>query len=84
MKVVSVEKNNKKLVEECSENIDGSELIYNATLNDHGKVCSSCTIYIVLLVIFFIISIVISCVFVCFHWYIKKSNTKITNINANT
>ena len=43
------------LVEECSENIDGNELIYNATLNDHGKVCYSCTIYIVSLVIFFII-----------------------------
>ena len=24
--------------EECSEHIDGNELIYNATLNDHGKV----------------------------------------------
>ena len=26
-----------KLVEECSENIDGSEMIYNGTLNDHKK-----------------------------------------------
>ena len=26
-----------KLVEECSENIDGNEMIYNDTLNDYGK-----------------------------------------------
>ena len=26
-----------KLVEECSENIDGNKMIYNGTLNDHGK-----------------------------------------------
>ena len=33
-----------KLVKECSENIDGNELIYNATLNDYGYICNSCTI----------------------------------------
>ena len=53
-----------KLVEECSENIDGNELIYNANLNDHGKVCKYCSIYIALLVMFFIISIGINCAFV--------------------
>ena len=26
-------------------------MIYNVILNDHGKVCNSCTIYIVLLII---------------------------------
>ena len=36
-----------KLVEECSENIDEKELhqnkmIYNSTLNDYEKICSSC------------------------------------------
>ena len=56
------------LVEECSEN----ELIYNATLNDHKKVCNSRTIYIILLVIFFLISIGSSCVFIyLFYWYLK-------------
>ena len=40
-----------KFVEECSENIDGNEMIHNATLTDHRKVCNSCTICIVLLVI---------------------------------
>ena len=29
-----------KLAEECSENIDGNEIIYD----DYGNVCNSCTI----------------------------------------
>ena len=73
-----------KLVEECSENIDGNDLIYNTTINDYRKVCSSCTLYIVLLVIFLIIRIGISCAFIYFYWYLKKDITNITNINANT
>ena len=49
MKTVNAEKNlTDKLVEECSENIDGSEMIYNETLNDCRKLCNTCTIYIVL------------------------------------
>ena len=66
-----------KLVEECSENIDGSEIIYNGTLNaialdDYGSVCNSCPIYILLFVIFLITSIIISNAFIYFHWYLKK------------
>ena len=53
-----------RLTEECSENIDGSKMIYNGTLNDYGKIWNSCAEYIVLLVIFFIISITISSVFI--------------------
>ena len=63
-----------KLVEECSEDINGDEMIYNATLNNYRKVYSSCTIYIVLLVIFFMISISISSAFFYFYWYLKRSN----------
>ena len=61
-----------KLVEECSENIDGYEMIYNGALNDYKKICNTCTVYIVLLVIFFIISITISSVFIYFHWCLKR------------
>ena len=64
-----------KPVEECSENIDGNELIHNAILNDSRRVCSSCTICIVLFVIFFIITICISSAFIYFHWYLKQDNT---------
>ena len=46
-----------KLVEEFSENIDGNKMIYNGTLNatplnDYEKICNSCTVYNILLVIF--------------------------------
>ena len=61
-----------KLLEKCSEDIDGNEILYNETLNAiplntiplNTKTCNSCTIYIVLFVIFFIISISISSVFI--------------------
>ena len=62
-----------KIVEECSENIDGNKMIYNITLNaillnNYRKICNSCTVYIALSAIFFIISISISSVFIYFHW----------------
>ena len=65
-----------KLVEEFSENIDGSTVIYNKTLNDYENVPNCCTIYIVLFVIFFIMSIRISSAFIYFHWYSKKDISK--------
>ena len=70
-----------KLVEECSENINGKEMTYDKTEN--AKVCNSCIIYIVLFVIFLIISISISSVFIYFHWYLKKHNIHV-KFNANT
>ena len=69
-----------KLVKECSEN----EMAYNGSLNNYRKICNSCTIYIVLLVIAFSIIIGISSAFVYFHWYLKKDNAIIININSNT
>ena len=73
-----------KLVEECSENIDGNEMIYNKTFNDYKNICNSCTIYILLFVIAFLIIISISSGFIYFHWYLKKDSTIITNINPGT
>ena len=50
-------------------------MIHNVTLNDFAKVCKSCTIYIILLVITFIISISISSVFFYFYYYwFKEKN----------
>ena len=68
MKIVSAEKTVDKLVEEYNEHIDESEIIYNATLNDHENICGSCIVYIVLLVIASLIIIGISSVFIYFHW----------------
>ena len=71
-----------KLVEECGKNIYGNEMIYNDTLNDCGKICDSCTVYIIVLfVIFFSISKNISSVFIYFHWYLKRTYTE-TTING--
>ena len=66
-----------KLVEECSENIDGNKMLHHETLdvmplNDYKKVCNSRTIHIVLSAVFFITSICISSVFIYFQWYFKK------------
>ena len=66
-----------KLVEECSENIDGNNMIYNEGFNGYEKVCNSCAIYIVLIVIAFLIIFVICSAFIYFHWYSKRSNTEV-------
>ena len=61
-----------KLVEECSENIDGNEMIYNGTwmntnMNEYEIVCNSRTIYIVLFSIAFLITIGISSALIYLH-----------------
>ena len=71
-----------KLLEECSENIERNEMLYNETLdvipldtiplNVYKKVCNSCTIYIVLFAVFFITSICNSSVFNLFSLAFKK------------
>ena len=66
-----------KLVEECSENTNGNEMIHN----DYGNVCSSYTVYIVLFVIDFLIIIGISSAFIYFHRYLKKSSAGVIDIN---
>ena len=70
------------MVEECSGNIDDNSMLHNETLdvtplNDYKKVCNSRTIYKVLFAVFFITSKCISCVFMYFHWYLKKDNVRI-------
>ena len=59
-------------------------MIYNRTLINYRKVSKSCTIYIILLGIVFLIIIIISSPFIYFHWYLKKDNTIVHNINSNT
>ena len=61
-----------ELIEECSKNIDKNEMIYNETLNTillNDYECGSCTLYIVLFVVFLVTSLVISTAFIYFNWY---------------
>ena len=72
-----------KLVEKCTENIDANKMVYNSTLNvipldEYGKIYNSCVVYIILLIIFFILSISISSVFIHFYWYLKRRCTETT------
>ena len=50
-------------------------MIYNETLNNSSRYykCNSCTRYIVLFVMFLVISTVTSAVFIYFYWYSKKT-----------
>ena len=76
-----------KLVKECSGNIDANEMIYN----DYINAWNSCTIYIALFIIAFLIIIGISSAFIYFHWCMlilitknNKRNKKKDDDNAAT
>ena len=43
--------------------------------NDYENVCNSCTVYIALFDIIFVIITGISSAFIYFYWYLKKNNT---------
>ena len=60
-----------KLVDECSENIDGNEMT-NISLSGYKNVFGSCIIYIVLLAIFLVMSISISSAFVFVFFLLLK------------
>ena len=77
MKTLNAEKNqsiSQSKNDDENENIDENEMI-SVTLNDYGSVCGSCTIYIELFVIAFLIITGITSAFIYFHMYLKKSNT---------
>ena len=68
-----------KLVEECRENIDGNEMIYNETLDvisssDNNKTSGSCIVYIILFSVFLIIRIFMA-IYVYFFTYLKNRST---------
>ena len=74
-----------KLVEECSENSDGNEMIYNEIVNVSSSdyKCGSCTLYIILFIVFLVTSEIISSVFIYFYWYLKESNDQLYLKNDN-
>ena len=72
-----------KLVEKCINVIDG-DTMYNETLSINPNDCPSRTPYVVLFIVFLSISVVISGVFVYFHWYKNKKLNLKNIINANS
>ena len=54
-----------KLIEECTENIEEGKI---TSKNEHENKCCSCTVYIVLFSIFYIIIIGIVAYFVCYKY----------------
>ena len=67
-----------KLVEKCSENIDGNEILYNQTLDiissSDNKTSDSCVVYIILFSVFLIISISMV-IYFYFFLYLKNKST---------
>ena len=67
-----------KLVEECSEKIDGNGMLYNETLDvisssDNNKTSNFCIVYIVSFSVFLIISISMA-IYVYFFPYLKNKS----------
>ena len=76
MKIVSAEKKLvAKLIEECTETVEEVKLA-NITLaeNESWNKYSSCTVYIVLMIVVFIIFTGITIYFVYYNWSLIKNN----------
>ena len=68
-----------KLTEECSENINRNEILYNETLDiisssDNNKTSNSCVVYIVLVSVFLIINISLA-IYVYLFLYLRNRLT---------
>ena len=62
-----------KSVNECTGNVEElklAKITLSADENEHK--CSSCTLYIVLCSVIFIVNVGIGTYFIYFHWYLKK------------
>ena len=72
----------KKLVDECNETVEQVKpALVTLAENENSYKSSSCTVYIVLLWIFFTINVSgIGAYFVYFHWYLKKMFARETTI----
>ena len=64
-----------KLVEECTSVIEENKIYNETSSND----CDCCTVYVVLFVVFLLLCLIISGVFVYFYWH-RMSNTEKSNV----
>ena len=72
-----------KLVEKCTNVIDGDK-IYNETLNvTLSNDCASCTLYVILFAVFLSTIVIISKALV-YYWYSKKKNAQLNPEKKNT
>ena len=60
-----------KLAEEFTSVIEENKIYNETSSND----CASCTVYVVLFVVFLLLCLIISGAFVCFYWH-KRPNTE--------
>ena len=65
-----------KLVDECDENIDGVKLT-KITIAENNYKCNSCTVYIVLFSILFLINVGIGVYFV-YYKYINRNKRNVS------
>ena len=67
-----------KLVDECAETVEEVKIV-KITLaeNENNHKCSSCTLYIVLFSIIFIINVGIGIYFTYFYWYLSDKSNKL-------
>ena len=71
-----------KLVQECINVIDG-DTTYNKTLSIDLNDCPSRTSYVVLFIVFLLMSVIVSSTFIYFHWYKNKRSDLKNILNAN-
>ena len=82
MKTVSVEKKIVKLVEECTETVEEVNLAKITLAENENKYkCSSCMLYIVLMIVVFTICAGIGTYFVYYNWSLVKD---VSHIKSNT
>ena len=74
------------LVDECTESIEETRLVGKTLAkNENNHKCSSCTLYIVLFLIIFIINIGVGICLVYSCWYLKKYDARVMlNIHTET
>ena len=72
------------LIEECSEIVEEVKLA-KITLaeNENSYKCSSCTVYIVLMIVFFTIFTGITIYFVYYNWSLIKNNVSCIKFNTH-
>ena len=73
-----------KLIDECIETIEETKLV-NITFseNENNYECTSCIVYIVLMIVAFIISTGITVCLVYCNWYLINNNNNNSNNNNN-